>query len=311
MKKNNETIVSVIVPTYNRAGLIGRAVKIVLKQTYADLEVIVVDDGSTDNTEEIVKDIRDERVRYIKHSHNRGLSSARNTGIREACGRYIAFQDDDDIWMPGKLEKQMSLFRDAPPEVGVVYGSTLRIFEGKKVHVPSRGLQPKEGDLYGILLKSNFISIVSAVVKRECFEKAGMFDESLPNLEDWDLWLRVSKYYHFRYLDEAVATVYFTRQSITADNSSFIKAMELILDRHQDDYEKHKKELSNQYMRLGHRHCICGRGDAGRKHFLKAFTAYPLNVKSLLTFLLSFAGSAVYRRAYGLFTGARMVMDLF
>lgn len=107
--KNNPKV-SVIIPTYNRAHLIGRAIKSVLNQTYKDFEIIIVDDGSTDKTEEVVKDFKDERVRYIRREKNKGGSAARNTGIKAARGEYIAFQDSDDEWLPEKLEKQMKAF---------------------------------------------------------------------------------------------------------------------------------------------------------------------------------------------------------
>ena len=110
--------VSVIIPTYNRAHLVGRAIRSVLNQTYQDFEIIVVDDGSTDNTEEVVKSFNDPRIRYIRHEKNRGGSAACNTGIRAARGEYIAFQDSDDEWLPEKLEKQMQVFENTPTGVG-------------------------------------------------------------------------------------------------------------------------------------------------------------------------------------------------
>jgi len=128
MPEKNPTV-SVIISTYNRAHLIGRAIQSVLNQTYQDFEVIVVDDGSTDNTEEIVKSFNDPRIRYIRHEKNKGAAAARNTGIKAARGKYIAFQDSDDEWLPEKLEKQMKVFENAPPEAGVVYTDMQRINE--------------------------------------------------------------------------------------------------------------------------------------------------------------------------------------
>ena len=104
--------VSVIIPTYNRAHLIGRAIQSVLAQTYQDFEVIVVDDGSTDNTEEVVLNFGSEKMRYIRHGTNRGVAAARNTGIRNARGEYIAFQDSDDEWYPNRLESISEIMED-------------------------------------------------------------------------------------------------------------------------------------------------------------------------------------------------------
>ena len=112
MPEKNPTV-SIIIPTYNRAHLIGRAIQSVLNQTYQNFEIIVVDDGSTDNTEEMIKEFQkhDKRIKYIRHEKNRGGAAARNTGIKVARGEYIAFQDSDDEWLPEKLEKQMDVFQ--------------------------------------------------------------------------------------------------------------------------------------------------------------------------------------------------------
>lgn len=115
-------LVSVIIPTYNRANLILQAVKSVLNQTYKNFEIIIVDDGSSDNTEDVINVIHDNRIRYIKHAINKGASAARNTGIREAKGKYIAFQDSDDHWLPDKLEKQVKRIENTPDHVGAVFG---------------------------------------------------------------------------------------------------------------------------------------------------------------------------------------------
>ena len=114
---------SVIIPTYNRARMVDRAIQSVLSQTYQDFEIIVVDDASTDNTQEVVKEcmFRDKRVRYIKHEKNKGGSAARNTGIKNEHGEYVGFLDSDDEWLPTKLEKQIELFRKRCNSVGAVY----------------------------------------------------------------------------------------------------------------------------------------------------------------------------------------------
>ena len=122
MSKEKPTV-SVIIPTYNRAKLLPRAIKSVLNQTFKDFEVIIVDDGSTDNTEEVINEFQkhNKRIKYIRHEKNKGAAAARNTGIKIAQGEYIAFQDSDDEWLPNKLEKQMEIFESAPAEIGVVY----------------------------------------------------------------------------------------------------------------------------------------------------------------------------------------------
>ena len=118
--ENNPTV-SIIIPTYNRSRLIARAVKNVLNQTYQDFELIIVDDGSTDGTREVVAGFSDERIRYVQHDKNRGEAAARNTGIKVARGEYIASHDSDDEWLHEKLAKQIRAFENCSPEIGVVY----------------------------------------------------------------------------------------------------------------------------------------------------------------------------------------------
>lgn len=107
-KLNGTPFVSIVIPTYNRARFLGRLVRSVLNQTYKNFEVIVADDASTDDTAEIIKTFKDDRIRYIRHESNAGAAAARNTGIKASRGEYVAFQDSDDEWLPEKLEKQMA-----------------------------------------------------------------------------------------------------------------------------------------------------------------------------------------------------------
>ena len=115
-----EIKVSVIIPTYNRAKLIKRSILSVLNQTYQNFEIIVVDDGSADDTKSVVESFNNPKIRYIRHDINKGQSAARNTGIKNAKGKYIAFQDSDDEWLPEKLEKQMSCFESPSSHSGIV-----------------------------------------------------------------------------------------------------------------------------------------------------------------------------------------------
>jgi len=150
--------VSVIVATYNRANFIDRAIKSILNQIYQDFEIIIVDDGSSDNTEEIIKGYKDKRIIYIKHKKNQGISTARNTGIKRAKGEYIAFLDSDDEWFPEKLERQVVLLQNESSEVGVVYSDLRYIDEnGKDMN---KLLNPrKEGYIYKDLLGENCVGL--------------------------------------------------------------------------------------------------------------------------------------------------------
>ena len=286
--KSNPTV-SVIIPTYNRAHLIGRAIQSVLYQTYQDFEIIVVDDASTDNTEEVVSNFDDERIRYIRLKENSGTSAApRNTAIRIARGEYIAFQDSDDEWLPEKLEKQMRLFEIQPLEVGVVYAGFWKILGHRKIYIPSPGITRKEGNIHDSLLAQNFVAAPAAVVRKECFRKVGGFDEELPTLMDWELWIRISRCYQFQCVDEPLMISYYTIGGINEPNLSVkIQTLKLILGKHFEDIKKKKKTLAEHYFSIGSNLCLQGDLKVGREYILKAVRTYPFNIKYIF-------GSRIY-----------------
>jgi glycosyltransferase involved in cell wall biosynthesis len=287
--------VSVVIPTYNRAHLICRSIQSVLDQTYQNLEIIVVDDGSTDNTEEIVINFKDERIRYIKHSENKGASAARNTGIKVSRGEYIAFQDSDDEWFSEKLEKQISAFYNSSPEVGVVYSGFYRVEANKKIYIPSDDhVAQKKGNIYNELLKGNFVGTPAVLIKKECFENVKYFDENIPALEDWELWIEISKYYKFEYINIPLVYSYSTPNSVNLNQKNILKAYEIILKNHLNDFGNNKKILSTHYFFIA-----CGLFQTndfknGRVYLTKAIKANNLNTCAILYLIVSLFGPAVY-----------------
>lgn len=200
--------VSIVLPTYNRAYCIERSIDSVLRQTYTEFELLVIDDCSTDGTETLIRQIakKDDRVRYFKQPQNRGVAAARNEGIRRSQCPCIAFQDSDDVWKADKLEKQMHVMKEQP-ETGMVYC----VLEGRKkdgtlIHIPDGAMEKSglQGDMYRLLLQANVIDAPTAVVRRECLEQTGLFDEDLICLEDWELFLRIAKDWKIGYVDEAL-----------------------------------------------------------------------------------------------------------
>jgi glycosyltransferase involved in cell wall biosynthesis len=196
--------VSVILPTYNREALLARAISSVLKQTFADFELIIVDDGSTDTTREFVAGINDTRLRYYRHEKSGGPSAARNTGLRSARGEFIAFLDSDDEWYPEKLEKQLAVFAAALPQVGLVYTGASRIYGGQSVPwVPEC-----RGDVLGNLLSGNVVGSPTAVMlSRAAVHDTGLFDEELVGHEDLDYWIRVATKYHCEFVGEELVRI--------------------------------------------------------------------------------------------------------
>ena len=191
--------VSVVIATYNMAQYIAQAIESVLNQTYADLDLHVVDDGSSDDTRMVVAAIRDPRVHYHWQS-NAGQTKAKNLGIRNSTGRFIAFCDADDFWTPHKLAVQLPCF-EGSDNVGVVYSRRSQVMaDGTSLPDPEDDFH--SGRITEQLFKHNFISFGTAVVRRRCLEEMGVFDEGYRMGIDWDLWLRISTRYEFSFVDD-------------------------------------------------------------------------------------------------------------
>ncbi len=204
MNDNGSLKISVIIPTYNRASLVKRAIRSVLSQTYSPLEVIVIDDGSTDGTAELInqhflqQDYRT-TIRYFRQE-NEGISAARNQGIRRSKGEWLAFLDSDDEWLPQKLEKQVvtiSHNRDSK----VCHTNEIWIRRGKRVNQKKKHAK-SGGYIYQNCLPLCAISPSSVLIYENVFDEIGLFDESLPVCEDYDLWLRICSKFPVLYLDE-------------------------------------------------------------------------------------------------------------
>lgn len=215
--------ISVVIPSYNREKLIEKSVKSVLKQTYKNIEVIVVDDGSTDNTEEVLKKINDNRLIYIKLPENHGACYARNKGILKSTGRYIAFQDSDDVFCTDKLEKQLNNIIEKNSDLDFC---KIRINDEDNIFEIPNDKQDNELDLDIItdfLCKGNFVSTQAIIAKREIFENI-LFDESLPRLQDYDLILRISSKYKISYTKEALVDLYRQDDNISKSTEKLKRA---------------------------------------------------------------------------------------
>ncbi len=286
--------ISVIIPTYNRASLIERALQSVLDQSYPDLEVIIVDDCSSDNTEEVVTGLNDDRIKFIKHTKNRGANAARNTGIKAASGEFIAFQDSDDEWMPGKLAKQIEAFKHAPADTGVVYTAFWRMEGKEKSYTPSRDVLTTNGFLLEELLKRNFITTQSILVKKTCFDEVGLFDEAMPRLQDWELLLRLSKHYPFLFIDEPLVNVYHTPGNITSNQEALTTALVLLLEKHHEDFAKYRKVLANFNCYIGQQFFLSGDLRKSLYYCKEALKIQPGNPKFWLILATFLLGKTLY-----------------
>lgn len=216
-------LVSVVLPTYNRAGTIVRAVRSVLNQTYANLELIVVDDGSTDATDKLLESIDDPRLKYVRMPKNGGQSAARNEGMRLATGDYIAFQDSDDEWLLEKLEKQVAAARDAAEDsvavfhMRIVYGrDEARVYGiGRACCVPNAADADLAMDFRKTTHSRNLISPQTLLMSRACFEQVGYFDTSIKTSPDWEYSIRLAYETKVVFIREPLVMAYIQDDSIS------------------------------------------------------------------------------------------------
>lgn len=194
------SMVSVVLPTYNRADRIGRTIQSILNQTYKYLEVIVVSDGSTDKTKEVVLGIKDPRILFIEQENSGGAACPRNTGIRAAKGEYIAFCDDDDVWMPEKLEKQIRALEENP-DCELCYTDMLRFDETGKEWTLENDNGPCD---LNSLMYVNTVPISSVFFRRKLIDEVGVFNESksIGSSEDYEFLLRCAAKTKFYYINE-------------------------------------------------------------------------------------------------------------
>jgi len=261
---------SVVISTYNRAQRLRRAVNSVLTQTLDDFELIIVDNASMDQTPEVARGFNDPRVRYIRHERNKGGSAARNTGIKSARGRFIALLDDDDEWFPQKLEKQIRKIQQVPAQIGLIYVGS-EIFDEDKQKIVGVNHPKFRGQVYERLLLSTIIgSVSSALIRKECFDQVGLFDEELTSCQDWDMWLRIARRYEFDFLPDILTRINVHGQQISSSYQAMIPGRTRMVEKHLEEFKNHPEVLVVHLKRLGKLHCINGTWKEAWPWFKKA-----------------------------------------
>ncbi len=192
---------SVAIPTYNRVNFLKKSIDSVLKQTFSNYELLIIDDGSTDTTKKVIKNYKDTRIKYFYQNKN-GVSAARNRAIKESQGDYIAFLDSDDWWLKTKL-KETELAIENHPEYYIYHTEEKWFRNGSILNQKKRHKKPT-GDIFRQCLNLCCVSMSTAVVKKEVFNDIGLFDEKFPVCEDYDFWLRVSVNYQFYLIDKSL-----------------------------------------------------------------------------------------------------------
>ena len=230
--KSIPPLVSVVIPTYNRGRVIGRAIESVLRQTFSDFELIIVDDGSTDNSCEIVGLYDDSRIRLIRNTQNQGANFCRNIGIKESKGKYIAFQDSDDEWTTDKLEVHIRYMQEN--NLKASFGP-YRVLETSRV-VPNDFQQyvNNDGLVREALKRYNIVGTPTLVIEKCIVNDVGMFDEQLPRMQDYDYAIRIAKKYDIGCCPHILLNVHTDEYRITSDKNKLDEAIGIIIRKHID-----------------------------------------------------------------------------
>lgn len=294
--------VSVVIPTYNRAKILGKSIDSVLAQTYDDVEVVVVDDASTDGTERLVREYGDD-VLYHCFEKNQGANAARNRGIELADGVFVAFLDADDYWRPKKLERQIQAFEDAPECCGLVHTAVeIQNFDGETIDkVPTASPDDPKRRL---LLGDHVGTFSSVVVKSQVFNNVDRLKGDLPSWQDWEFYLRVADEYDFRAVDDYLTVKRSGKDDQISKNlEPLLKTtypfFESKIRRDADAYGVIFKQraLARLRMEVGDAALVNRDAKTARTCFSRGLSAYPFEPKLIAYFLLSLFGMEAYDAA--------------
>jgi len=289
--------VSVIIPTYNRAHLVGRAIRSVLSQTCQDFEIIVVDDGSTDDTEKVVSSFNDSRIRYFRHqTSSGGPTAARNTGIRVSRGKYVAFLDSDDEYLPQKLESQLEVFEhqsSTRTDLGFVMTGHFTFNDLGQVVV---AFSPQDFERpYEELFARNHTAYHTMLVRRECFDHAGLYDENLPACENWDMAVRLGTRYGYAVIpNQLVAFHQHGGQHVgTMDNRC--KALGILASKYSSEMKQYPKFGANLRLNIAADDLRKGLMAEARRQSIAAIRLHPSWYKGYIYFMCSLLGTRLYK----------------
>lgn len=282
-KNNKFPLVSVVMPCYNGKKYIGEAIESVINQTYSNWELIIVDDGSVDNSYKIIsRYLSDPRIKYIRHKSNKGIAAARNTGLLKSNGKYITLLDNDDTWAEEKLEIQLNAFKESNNETGLIFGNRGKIdFQGnlkkyKKVKVNISN--DRFSNLKKLFIR-NYICSITVIFKKECTGRIGYFDEEIKwGADDFDLWLRIAGQFDIKYIDRIIAYKrdhefnYYDDQKMAIGDIYIVNKITKLYP----NLEKYKnKRISTNAYRYAKYHFTKGNFIDSRKFFFKSIKNNP------------------------------------
>jgi glycosyltransferase involved in cell wall biosynthesis len=289
--------VSVIIPTYNRAQIVGRSIKSALDQTFQDIEILIVDDASTDETLEAVKPFfKHPQVRYLRHEKNKGQQAARNTGIKNSCGEYIAFLDSDDTWIPQKLELQLRAITNRASNCVVLTGMWIITEDGSKTQY----LRRYNGYVYPEMLAASGPNFACLLVPVEYLQQIGFLDESATALTDWDTCISLARLYEFITLDE-LCTIYYANEPDSQTRNKLTRALgyRYIIEKNTNDMLRFvgRRGLARHHLKIALLFDDAGDFSRCKAHIFCAFkTDYITPDRFLLVFSTLF-GARVFHFA--------------
>lgn len=273
-------LVSVIITTRNRKEMLKRAVESVLKQTYSDLELIIVDDHSTDGTSRGSIGHDDARIKYLRNEACRGANFSRNTGIRASRGELVCVLDDDDAWLPTKLEKQVKKFQSGPDSVGLIYTGYFTVTSDG--HTILEANPTHRGSVYRILIARCIFGALTVMVRKEILIKAGLYDENLSSCQDWDLWIRVTKLCDVDFVDEPLAKYYIHGDQKSTQLTKVLDGRLYLYNKYRTDIESNPRVEGQHLLRIGILQLQKNNRRIGMGYLFRSITTNPFQMWAYL-----------------------------
>jgi len=282
---------SVIIPTYNREDILSRSIDSVLQQSFSDIELLVVDDGSTDNTKELIREYSDSRIRYIHHGDNKGANAARNTGIRKANSKYISFLDSDDEFSKNHIESVVKYLDESTNIVGGVYTSQYRCIDDTVVGRDPAQVQITSPDQVINYYPANGFSAFT--FRREVFNQVGVLDENLPAFQDRDFLIRLTQFYNMAPISAELVNYYIHDDRISSDPDRKLSGLAVLENKHKKIISR-SGEARLHYTR-GYLNMEKKEIKTAQKEFFAAVKRCPTEYRYITAFVFSLFGVAAFR----------------
>ncbi|UWR25829.1 glycosyltransferase [Sulfitobacter sp. S223] len=289
---DTKSLVSVIIPCRDRQATIAEAVQSVLSQDYTPLEVIVIDDGSRDGTLDVLAAMSDPRLVVLDNKGSQGPSGARNYGVKQAHGDWIAFQDSDDVWLPERLSRQMDRLKQSNHIAGfcaMVIKADTAPQSPATGRVPKHTIGPLSENMLPALLRGSFISTQMLILRRDIFDELGGFDEDFPALVDWELMLRVSKRGTIDFLDEELVIQRMSDNSVTRSVEKRSLAQRLVMRKHKALFEQDPPANAQHHRRISGGLRALGDYTDARRHAVRALRAQPFAIANAVSLVRALA----------------------